>query len=101
MKHPFLENTYLNIAIFNRSNKKFGEALMMWKRLESLQKDIYGDKSMTLLYTYKNIGTSYMGIGDSEQAREYFEKALKLLDETPCDLENKAKFETKDKEEKS
>jgi len=38
MKHPFLEGTYLNIAVFNRSMKKFGDSLMMWKRLETLQK---------------------------------------------------------------
>ena len=36
MKHPFLENTYLNVAIFNRTVKSFGESLMMWKRLETL-----------------------------------------------------------------
>ena len=36
MKHPFLENTYMNVAIFNRTMKSFGESLMMWKRLESL-----------------------------------------------------------------
>jgi DNA-directed RNA polymerase subunit L len=27
MKHPFLEQTYLNVGIFNRSLKKFQESL--------------------------------------------------------------------------
>jgi hypothetical protein len=63
VKHPFLEGTYMNLAIFNRSLKQFGESLMMWKRLEQLQKFLYGDDNMSLLYTYKNIGTCYLGIG--------------------------------------
>jgi len=63
MRHPFLESTYLNIGIFNRSMKKFGESLMMFKRLEALQKQVYGDDNISLLYTYKNIGTCYLGIG--------------------------------------
>jgi len=36
MRHPFLEQTYLNIAIFNRSLKKFGDSLQTWQRLEEL-----------------------------------------------------------------
>lgn len=34
MKHPFLESTYLNVAIFNRTLQRYGEALMMFKRME-------------------------------------------------------------------
>ena len=63
MKHPFLEQTYMNIAIFNRSLKKFSDSLMMWKRLEALQKDLYGEESPILLFTFKNIGTCYLGVG--------------------------------------
>jgi len=79
MKHPFLESTYLNIAIFNRTMKKFGDSLMMWKRLEALQKSLYGNDSMSLLYTYKNIGTCYLGIGNSEDARKYFKDCIELI----------------------
>ena len=53
----------MNVAIFNRSLKKFGESLMTWKRLEELQKDLYGERSYVLLFTWKNIGTCYLGIG--------------------------------------
>ena len=73
MKHPFLEQTYLNIAIFNRSMKKFADSLQMWKLLEGLQNDMYGENSYNLLFTYKNIGTCFLGVGNSEKAREYFE----------------------------
>ena len=79
MKHPFLEQTYLNIAIFNRSMKKFADSLQMWKLLEGLQKEIYGEKGYNLLFTWKNIGTCFLGVGSSDKAREYFEMCLNLL----------------------
>jgi len=72
MKHPFLEQTFMNIAIFNRSMKKFADSLQMWKLLEGLQKDMYGEDSYNMMFTWKNIGTCYVGIGISDQARDYF-----------------------------
>ena len=72
MKHPFLEQTFMNIAIFNRSMKKFADSLQMWKLLEGLQKDMYGDESYNMMFTYKNIGTCYLGIGNCDFARDFF-----------------------------
>lgn len=100
MRHPFLESTYLNIGIFNRSMKKFGESLMMFKRLEQLQKQVYGDSNILLLYTYKNIGTCYLGIGQSDSARKYFRDCLELLETVVYDHE-KPELIVKDKEEKA
>ena len=100
MKHPFLEQTYMNIGIFNRSTKKFGEALMMWKRLESLQKDLYGENSLQLLYTYKNIGTCYLGISQGDNARKYFKDCLTLLDNLESDIDDK-EMKDKDNEERA
>lgn len=100
MKHPFLEQTYMNIGIFNRSTKKFGEALMMWKRLEALQKDLYGDSALQLLYTYQNIGTCYLGISQGDRAREYFSECLALLDRVEADQEQ-PEFVEKDQEERA
>jgi len=99
MKHPFLENTYLNIGIFNRTMKKFGEALMMFKRLEILQKQVYGEDNISLYYTYKNIGTCYLGIGQSETGRKYFRDCLKVLENAKYDHDSALKI--KDKEEKA
>lgn len=79
MTHPFLEQTYLNIALFNRSMKKFAESLMMWRRLESLQRELYGEGAILMLYTYKNIGTCYLGLGKSEDARKSFEECIDLI----------------------
>ena len=98
MKHPFLESTYLNLAVFHRSMKKFGESLMMWKRLESLQKDIYGPDSMALLYAYKNIGTCYLGIGQSDGARRCFKDCISLVEHAEYD-HDKEEVRIKDKEE--
>lgn len=98
VKHPFLEQTYWNVGVFNRSLKKFGDSLMTWKRLEELQKDLYGDRSPVLLFTWKNIGTCYLGIGQSDQALKYFEDCITLLQELPVD-EDKQAVKTKDKVE--
>ena len=72
MKHPFLEQTFMNIAIFNRSMKKFADSLQMWKLLEGLQKEMYGEDSYNMMFTWKNIGTCYLGVGNADQARDYF-----------------------------
>ena len=98
MRHPFLEQTFLNIAIFNRSMKKYADALMMWKRLEALQTDLYGDKAITHLYTWKNIGTCYLGIGKSEDARKYFLDCIELVGSLKQD-NVKPEFIRKDQEE--
>ena len=88
----------MNVAIFNRTMKAFGESLMMWKRLEALQKDVYGNDVMSLLYTFKNIGTCYLGIGQSDSARKYFRDCIELIQNAKCDHE-KEETKFKDKEE--
>jgi tetratricopeptide (TPR) repeat protein len=100
MRHPFLESTYLNIGIYNRSLKKFAESLMMFKRLEILQKQVYGDKHILLLYTYKNIGTCYLGIGNSVGAKKYFRDCLELVEGVEYDSD-KPDLKHKDEEERS
>lgn len=78
-KHPFLEQTYIGIAMFNRGLKRYAESLAMWKELEALQAELYGEDSMVLLFTWKNIGTCYMGVGKSEDARHFMNKAMALM----------------------
>jgi Tfp pilus assembly protein PilF len=65
--------------------KKYADALMMWKRLEALQTELYGDKVITHLYTWKNIGTCYLGIGKSEDARQYFLDCIELVENLKSD----------------
>jgi tetratricopeptide (TPR) repeat protein len=63
-----------------------------------LQKDLYGDRSPVLLFTWKNIGTCYLGIGQSDQALKYFVDCIGLLQELPVD-DDKEAVKTKDKVE--
>jgi len=86
-KHPFLEQTYLDVAVFYRSIKKFGESLMMWKKLEALQKHLYGEDNMSLMYTYKNIGTCYLGVTQIESAHKYFDQCIELINNAKSDVE--------------
>ena len=53
---------------------------------------------MSLLYTYKNIGTCYLGIGQSDSARKYFRDCIELIQNAKCDHE-KEDIKIKDKEE--
>lgn len=71
---------------------------MMWKRLEALQVDLYGEDSITHLYTWKNIGTCYLGIGKSEEARKYFLDCINLVNNLKGD-HTKPEYTRKDQEE--
>jgi tetratricopeptide (TPR) repeat protein len=75
-----MEQTYISIAMFNRNLKRYSESLAMWKELEALQVDNYGEDSIVLLFTWKNIGTCYMGLGKSEDARTFMNKAMALME---------------------
>lgn len=100
MRHPFMEQTYLDIGMFNKSMKRYGEGLMMWKRLEALQQDIYGEDSHNLVFTTRNIGACYLGLGQTENALKNFERSLEILSGSEIDHENEA-LQTKDREQKA
>jgi len=53
---------------------------------------------VSLLYTYKNIGTCYLGIGQSDMARKYFEDCIKIVKTAPTDVD-KESIKRKDQEE--
>jgi hypothetical protein len=98
MKHPFLEQTFLNIAIYNRSIKKFSDSMLMWKRLEALQKEVYGQDCSLLLMTWKNLGICCLGVGQTGQAEKYFEMCKELVTKLG-EQTNDQKILLKDKEE--
>jgi tetratricopeptide (TPR) repeat protein len=70
----------------------------MWKLLEGLQKEMYGEESYNLLFTLKNLGTCFLGVGNSDKAREYFEQCIELLEKCKS---QKPDIIKKDKEEVS
>ena len=100
MRHPFLEQTYMNVAIFNRSMKKYADSLIMFKRLETLQRAMYGEENPLLLFVLKNIGNCYLGLGDSESARKCFQQSIDLLKVLKVD-EDKKDIKLKDEMEMS
>lgn len=83
-----MEQTYISIAMFNRNLKRYAESLAMWKELEALQVGLYGKDSMVLLFTWKNIGTCYMGVGKSEDARHFMNKAMDLMTSAAKDTDS-------------
>jgi tetratricopeptide (TPR) repeat protein len=57
---------------------------------------MYGEESYNLLFTLKNIGTCFLGVGNSEKARDYFEQCIELLEKCKT---TKPEIIKKDKEE--
>ena len=41
---------------------------------------MYGDDKEVLVYTYKNIGICYIGLGLPDKAEEYYNKALVIME---------------------
>jgi tetratricopeptide (TPR) repeat protein len=76
--HPFLEQTVINLAIFYRSSEQLESSLQMWLQLRKIQESMYGEHHEALVFTYKNVGISYLGLGMSEKAEEFYLKALKI-----------------------
>ena len=60
----------------------------MWKQLEALQKDLYGQDSMVLLFAYKNIGVCYLALGNSVDSKFFFNKCIKLLEDVMKDTDS-------------
>ena len=62
---------------------------MMWKRLLGLQKESYGEESRVIVFTLKNVGTCYLGIGQAEAAKKTFEECITLINKLakPTDKE--------------
>jgi Tfp pilus assembly protein PilF len=40
---------------------------------------LYGENHEVLIYTYKNIGICYLGLGIPERAEDYYLKALRIM----------------------
>ncbi len=66
--HPFLEQTVVNLAVFYRSSEQLESSLQMWHQLRRIQEAMYGEDHEVLIFTHKNIGISYLGLGMSEKA---------------------------------
>jgi Tfp pilus assembly protein PilF len=52
----------------------------MWEYLRRIQEDMYGTDNEVLVYTYKNIGVCYLGLGVPDKAEEYYNKSLEIME---------------------
>lgn len=55
--HPFLEQTYMHMAIMYKNINNLGSSLVMWRSLLNVHIRQYGEHSHILAADYKNIGT--------------------------------------------
>lgn len=78
--HPFLEQTVFNLAIYYRSEQILRMSLQMWEFLRKIQEEMYGPDNEVLVYTHKNIGVCYLGLGIPDKAEESYNKSLELME---------------------
>jgi len=69
-EHPFLEQTVMNLAMWFRQTKQLSQSLQMWAYLLKIQQKLYGVDKEIQIYTLKNIGICYLGLGMPEMAEE-------------------------------
>lgn len=55
--HPFLEQTYMHMAVMYKTMNNLNSSAIMWKNLLKIHERVYGEGSYTLGADYKNIGT--------------------------------------------
>lgn len=51
----------------------------MWEYLRFIQEQMYGKDSEVLVYTLKNIGICFLGLGLPDNAEEYYKRALEIM----------------------
>ena len=94
--HPFLEQTYLHMAILYKSINNINSSLVMWEKVLKVHQRIYGDNSFFLSADYKNIGVWLLGVGKVQESitalqtsEQYSKIAIKELKEPEDVLEEK------------
>lgn len=73
--HPFLEQTYMHMAIMYKNINNLGSSLVMWRSLMNVHIRQYGEYSHILAADYKNIGTCQIGLGQPKEGVENLMKA--------------------------
>lgn len=76
-----LESRYNQIADIHRENGKFGESASLLENVISMarSRNVSEEK---LLSDYNNLGYSYRAMGDFDRAREVYETARRITEET-------------------
>lgn len=79
--HPFLEQTFMHLALLYKTLRQIQQSLAMWELLLGVHMRTYGDKQYYLASDYKNIGTCLLGLNRPQEAIENFLKAELYLQE--------------------
>jgi tetratricopeptide (TPR) repeat protein len=93
--HPFLEQTFMHLALLYKALRRIQESLGMWELLLGVHKRTYGDKQYYLASDFKNIGTCLLGLNNPEEAIENFLKA-ELYCKEAIETENLSEDEIKE-----
>lgn len=59
----------------------FEKALQELREVEELEVKLYGERSMNLARTYKVIGTLYVAMNSTEEARDFLMRALSIFEQ--------------------
>lgn len=68
--HPFLEQTYMHMAVMYKAINNINSSMIMWRSLLKIHQRVYGENSYLLSADYKNIGIWELGLGQVENAIE-------------------------------
>ncbi len=93
--HPFLEQTYMHLALLYKTLKNLNAAYQMWLNLLKVHKRCYGEKTHFLASDYKNIGTCELGLNRPDKAIERFLEA-ELYCKQGIEIEDLTEEEKKD-----
>ena len=74
-----LGNVYNNYGVLLRRQKKYNEALEMYKKALETQLETFGSNHPAVGRSYGNIGTIYMETGQYAEAENYILKSLQIL----------------------
>jgi tetratricopeptide (TPR) repeat protein len=87
--HPFLEQTYMHMAVMYKQIGNLNSSNIMWKNLLRTHQRLYGDNNHILSADYKNIGTWEIGIGATQEGIESLEKAKEFAKRGLEEIEDK------------
>lgn len=73
--HPFLEQTYLHLALLYKQLKNLNASLTMWQNLKKVHERQFGENKHYLSSDLKNIGTCQLGLNKADDAIESYKEA--------------------------
>ncbi|HSW67439.1 MAG TPA: CHAT domain-containing tetratricopeptide repeat protein, partial [Bacteroidales bacterium] len=79
VKHPEIALSYRHYAQFLATQKQFAKAFDMFETASNIFLNIFGAKNRDLSYVYLLTGHSFLEAGKTDEALNYFQKALMAI----------------------